>query len=208
MHLYICKDNIETTEGQILHSGNVYVDQISCKANTGNAGNYYSWPASTAGGKKSSGNEFNSICPRGWQLTVNTAADPKSYYYLLLTIYNSGTSNDSKVRLLPLSFIRSGYYDQGSLIYRAEYGYYWSSTAIGNYAYGLRLRSNGLDPQYNLGYNNKFAGFSLRCVARKRVASFRQNQQKRCRCISCYELWWGRIGQILTLYRKDIYAKC
>ena len=165
MHLYICKDNIETTEGQILHSGNVYVDQISCRAMTGNAGNWYSWPAVTAGGSKDSGNELNSICPRGWQLTVNTAADPKSYYYLIRTAYNIQESKDERIRLLPMSFVRSGYYYQGSLNTRASNGHYWSSTAyIGSRAYYLYFGSGNLNPQYS-GHRKNY-GFSVRCVSR------------------------------------------
>jgi len=63
-----CKDEVEITEGQILHSGHVYTHQTSCRANTQNAGNHYSWATSTTGGSKSTGNELNSLCSRGWQL--------------------------------------------------------------------------------------------------------------------------------------------
>ena len=167
MQYYICPNDTETTEGQILNSGNVYVDQISCRANIGNAGNWYSWPSSTAGGSKDSGNELNSICPRGWQLTVNAATDPKSYYYLIRTAYNIQESKDERIRLLPMSFVRSGLYDQGSLNNRASHGGYWSSTAnYSNRAYRLDFSSGSLNPQNYDGYGNKNRGFSVRCVSR------------------------------------------
>ena len=165
MQYYICLNDFEVTEGQILHSGNVYTNQISCRSMTSNAGNWYSWPAATAGGSKDSGNELNSICPRGWQLTVNAATDPKSYYYLIRTAYNIQDNNDSKVRPQPLSFVRSGNYAQGSLSGRASNGYYWSSTASSGYnAYSLYFDSGNLNPQYS-GHRKNY-GFSVRCVSR------------------------------------------
>ena len=164
MQYYICPDDMETTNGQILFSGSVLSFQKSCRAMTGNAGNWYSWPASTAGGNKESGNEENSVCPRGWQLTVNAATDPKSYYYLIRTVYNISESKDERIRLFPMSFVRSGHYNQGSPDDRANDTIYWSSTADGsNYAYYLSSGSGSLSPQRS---NLKFYGFSVRCVSR------------------------------------------
>ena len=137
------------------------LNQKSCIPNTGNAGNYYSWPAATAGGSKTEGDELNSICPTGWRLATTTTADSKSYYSLIINVYNSGNDN-SKARNHPLSFIIIGFYG-GSPSYRAQYGHYWASTAVGDDAYDFGVNSGSLDTQ------SKFAksyGFGVRCVSR------------------------------------------
>jgi len=162
----ICSNGVDITDGQILHSGNVYTHQTSCKPNTGNAGNYYSFRGTTAEGKLSNGDEMNSACPKGWMLTTNATGDKTSYYYLLRTTYSIDDNNDSKIRPLPLSFILSGRYSQGSLSNRASNGYCWSSTANNNYnAYRLFFNSSNLKPQYD-GYDGVNYGFSVRCVSR------------------------------------------
>ena len=119
---------------------------------------------STAGGQSSS-REPNSICPKGWQLTTNTATDVKSFDYLIRTTYNiQETDSDSRVRPLPMSFIRSGDYSLGSLNHRGSYGYYWSAVASSSTrAYNLRFYSGYLLPQNG---GNKYYGFSVRCVSR------------------------------------------
>ena len=159
-----CFDEVERTNGEILNSGSFMSHQKSCNPNTNNSGNFYSWPASTAGGQSSS-KEPNSVCPRGWQLTTNTATDVKSYYYLIRTAYNiQETDSDSRIRPLPLSFIRSGNYNLGSLNNRGSNGNYWS--AVGNSstnAYNLNFNSGNLNPQNG---NNKYNGFAVRCVNR------------------------------------------
>ena len=159
-------NGMEYTNGQILFGGSIYTLQESCKPNSGNAGNYYSWPASTAGGSISDGNENNSICPTGWQLTVNAGTKVKSWYYLIRNTYSIKDSNDSKLLPLPMSFIRSGNYNQGSLSNRASSGFYWSSTASNNtIAYYLAFRSASLHPQFKDDYR-KNNGLSVRCVSR------------------------------------------
>ena len=161
-----CKDNIEYTKGDTLSSYSIMTNQTSCSPFTGNAGNLYSWPAATAGGyhEKDGFNEPNSVCPSGWQLTVNAATDSKSYYYLIRTAYNMQENNDNRIRLLPLSFIRSGYYNQGSLSNRASGGVYWSSAAYNsNGAYRLSFGSGYLTHQSS---NYKNYGMSVRCVSR------------------------------------------
>ena len=160
-----CTDDHELTNGEILYSYSIMRFQVSCKPNTGNAGNWYSWPAATAGGSKSSGNELNSICPKGWQLTVNTEINIRSWYHLIRTAYNIQDSNDSKLRSLPLSFVKSGGYTQGLLDRRAADGYYCSSTSSGSGAYYLLFRANTLLPQVSDGRQKDF-GMSVRCVAR------------------------------------------
>ena len=140
-------------------------NQVSCKPYTGNAGNWYSWSAGTAEGNKGLGNEDNSICSRGWQMTVNDDTNTRSYYSLMYIIYNiQNINNDETIRYLPLSFVRSGNYHQGSLSYRSTDGFYWSSTsnAINN-AYSLSFYSGNLSTRDNL---DKRRGFAIRCVAR------------------------------------------
>ena len=165
-----CLNDIDYTNGEILFSFSQMINQVSCNPFTGNGGNWYSWPAATAGGYHATKgyNELSSVCPKGWQLTVNAATDPKSYYYLIRTIYNMQENNDSRIRLLPMSFVRSGYYGQGSLDNNIIVGYYWSSTVIGNEnAYSLGFTSGSLVPQYdNPGYSKKYYGYSVRCVSR------------------------------------------
>ena len=167
LQYYICPEDIETTDGQVLFSGDVYMNQKSCKAMTGNAGNNYSWPAATAGGyNEIIFNEPNSVCPRGWQLTANIATNPKSLYYIIRTAYAIQNNNDSKFRLLPLSFVRSGRYEQGLLNGRATLGFYWSLEASNSTtAAGLRFDKNYLYIQTN-NYYNKTYGASVRCVSR------------------------------------------
>ena len=159
-----CYNDIEQTNGERLYSDVVMRNQISCKVNTGNAGNWYSWPASTAGGQSST-KEPNSVCPRGWQLTTNTATDVKSFDHLIRTAYDiSETNSDSRIRSLPMSFVRSGGYGLGSLNNRGSIGYYWSAVASSSLgAYYLGFSSYGLYPQDG---NNKYYGFSVRCVSR------------------------------------------
>ena len=159
-----CLEDITQTNGELLTSGSNMMNQTSCKADTGNAGNWYSWSASTAGGQSSS-KEPNSICPKGWQLTTNTATDSKSYYYLIRTTYNiQETDSDSRVRPLPMSFIRSGNYTLGSLNLRGSYGRYWSAVGGSSTgAYYLDFRSGYLNPQ---NASNKSYGFAVRCVSR------------------------------------------
>ena len=162
-----CPEDIDYTDGQILFSGSIYANQESCKPNAGNAGNWYSFPGATAGSNNSSSNAPDSICPRGWRVTLNAASNRRSWSYLITKTYNISTSgfNDSSVRYLPMSFVRSGNYNQGSLNNRASNGYYWSSVAdSSNVAYYLRFYSGLLDPQSN--YSSKYLGFSVRCIAR------------------------------------------
>ena len=139
--------------------------QKSCNPNTGNAGNWYSWPAATAGGYYiKNRNAPNSVCPRGWRLTVDAATDIKSWSYLITKTYNISDTNDSKFRPSPLSFIRSGRYDQGSLYARASFGYYWSSTDYYNErASSLFFLSSNLNLEM---IEHKYYGYSVRCVSR------------------------------------------
>ena len=159
-----CINDIESTHGELLTSGSNMTNQISCTPNTNNSGNFYSWSMSTAGGQSSS-KEPNSICPRGWQLITYSSTDTRSYHYLIRTTYNiQETNSDSKIRPLPISFIRSGDYDLGSLNGRGSVGYYWSAVGVSSTsAYRLRFDSGNLLPLYS---TDKYNGFAVRCVSR------------------------------------------
>ena len=134
-------------------------NQVECKPNTFNAGNWYHYPTATAGSKDVS-DAPNSICPKGWQLPPNSGS--KSYYNLIRTAYGITTSSsDSGIISSPLSFIRSGMYypDTGTLGNRGNNGGYWSSTS----AYALGLKSNKLNPQQS---TQKYFAHPIRCVSR------------------------------------------
>ena len=64
-------------------------------------------------------------------------------------------------------FVLSGYRYGSSTGYQGSRGYYWSSAAyssiFNDYAYSLYLSSSSVVPA---DYNNKYYGFSVRCVAK------------------------------------------
>ena len=137
-------------------------NQTSCKPNTLNAGNWYSFSAATAGSDMHSKSSYpsdakNSICPKGWQLPPN--AGNKSYDTL--------TRTASDIHASPLSFVRLGrhYYSSGSPEGRGDKGYYWSSTASNSVgSYGLYFGSGFTTPQDSSG--RAYYGISIRCVSR------------------------------------------
>jgi len=164
-----CVNGTELTDGQTLFSDSKYQHQISCRANTQNIGNYYSWSTSVAGGLSliKDHNESNSVCPKNWQLIVNSGSSIKSLTYLFRKIYNiSETNYDTKIRLQPLMFIRSGTYNNEQINGRARWGAYWTLTSNGNNAYSLYHDGGYLMPQnpgMYYGIQNNY-GLSLRCV--------------------------------------------
>jgi len=148
----------------------------NCYTTTGDLrnhfGNYYNWPAATAGTGTDSiatdgQNVGDSICPKGWQLPQNSGT--KSFNNLIRTVYGiSATNTDASVIAEPLHFIRSGNYNYngGTLLAQGTGGYFSSATAkSGAYSYHLRFSSSGgyLDPQFSRG---KGFGLTIRCVAR------------------------------------------
>ena len=151
-----------------------YWNGASSYTETGNMrnhfGNYYNWPAATAGTGTSSVSTDgttvgDSICPKGWQLPLN--ANNKSFNNLIRTVYGiSATNTDASVIAEPLHFIRSGGYswNGGSLNLQGAYGNFWSAAAKdGTNAYNLNFNSSNLNPQNT---NNKGNGLTVRCVAR------------------------------------------
>ena len=145
-------------------------DQYSCKPNTLNAGNWYNFPAATAGSNNASTstekNMPNSICPKGWQLPPNSGN--KSYNTLIRTAYGLTATNSDSTLLnnSTMSFVRLGYYryDYGSLNGRGDHGNYWSSTAYSSVlSHYLNFLSGNLNPQHG---TNRAIGYSIRCVSR------------------------------------------
>ena len=135
-------------------TSNAYVDSY---------GGFYNWYTATAGTgtqSMSSGNTAVSICPKGWRLP--TGGNSNSEFQALYSNYNSSSALMSNPVNLTLSgFVySSSRYDQGS------YGSYWSSTVYsGDEAYILDLRASIVYPA-NPSVSYKYAGFSVRCIAR------------------------------------------
>ena len=129
--------------------------------NSGNAtyGNYYNWYAATAGTgtcAMTSGEATASICPKGWRLPTGGS---NGEFQALYSQYSSSTLMQGDP-----GFVLSGYRYGSSTYDQGGYGRYWSSTAVnaGN-AYNLYLGSSGVN---SAGYNGKFDGFTVRCVAK------------------------------------------
>ena len=155
---------------------------------TGHAslGNYYNWTATIASNNSStlasdtindiSQNPQNSICPKGWRLpTISNESgsiiNSTNEFGRLNYLYNDGSTNDDTNLLSsPLWFIRTGYISNSVIEVFYTRGYYWSSTAglhngIELSAYMLGIGDNFVNIA-TIGYNGRFYGFPVRCVAR------------------------------------------
>ncbi|MBR3052437.1 hypothetical protein IKG60_02350 [Candidatus Saccharibacteria bacterium] len=141
---------------------------------------YYNWTAAIASNDSSSfdtptyndptANPQNSICPKSWRLPTisndpGTTPGSTNEFRRLNILYNSNsTDNASGLISAPLYLSRSGRIDGGSLLYAGGSGFYWSSpVSSSEYARGLRFYATDVYPE-NSSY--RYAGFSLRCVAR------------------------------------------
>lgn len=134
-------------------------------------GNYYSWPAATAGsGNKAGENSvaIDSICPANWRLPLSggstTANGSFSNLLSQYDLTSSTASGNNNIATSPLYFVRSGYVRPGgSLRIAGGGGYYWSGRAnSSNFAYALRFDSSSVYPSNG---NFRYLGFSVRCVA-------------------------------------------
>ena len=148
------------------------------------AGNYYNWTAaiasnnSTNTGSTAGDIAANSICPKGWRLP-NASQTSNEYNEFGIMLYKAGiTSNLSagnesvgyatngfnKLRSNPYYFVRSGYIGGSTLGSSGVYGYYWSSTVSSSTrAYLLLFAGTVIYPGRN---DNRYGGWSVRCVAR------------------------------------------
>ena len=163
-----------TATGETLYSGTrIPSTSKACVANTHNAGNWYNYPAATAGSNNASTatekDMPNSICPKGWRLPPNSGN--KSFNTLIRTAYGLTATNSDSTLLAgsaysAMSFVRLGDYGYvyGSLDNRGGIGHYWSSTASSSVSrHDLAFYSGLLSPQYG---DNSAVGFSIRCVSR------------------------------------------
>lgn len=133
----------------------------------GHVGNYYNYTAAIASNDSygtNSGNQQNSICPKGWTLPIN------GEYGTLNDIYNEGKTGsgdqgrDRGLFNAPLYLVRAGYVGGGSLGLAGYSAYYLSSTAYSTaYARYLDFYSTTVSPANT---NNRWNGFSLRCHTR------------------------------------------
>ena len=164
----ICRDDLEITQGQVLASFDLMSDQISCRPNVYNAGNYYSWGAATANNTIADGNAPDSVCPKGWILPTGVAEVKQSFQYLMNTIY------DTKEALeLPFSYVLTGKYSglnvENIFYERGTKGYFSSSFARSTHlgkdsSYFLSISKNSLSSNASQ-YMSRHTGYSLRCVA-------------------------------------------
>ena len=162
---------------EAVNEGKLPAENVAVSGNNYDAhylvGNYYSWPAATAGSGNevsSSGDATDSICPANWRLPLSSSTydeTPGSFYYLLnqYGLTSSTTSDNNNIATSPLYFVRSGRSDAGlRLLSGAGFdGYYWSARAISSwYAYHLGFSRTYVTPSDELYRRN---GSSVRCVA-------------------------------------------
>ena len=147
-------------------------------------GAYYNWYTATAGtgtNSVSSGDASSSICPKGWRLPKGTPGTGTNEFAVVAgltstnvaanTSYWSSLSSPSfannALTVNGVTFPAAGYVStsNGSLYNAGSYGYYWSSTANNSdRAYSLFFYSGRFSPANDYSY--KYAGLSVRCVAR------------------------------------------
>ena len=159
-----CFYEVEETDGEILSSGSYMGHQKSCKSNTRNAGNLFSWLAAIAREQNAS-NGKNSVCPKGWQLPFNDSLQIKSFDHLIRAAYGIYETDDySKIITTPLSFGLFGVYSPPSNLHNPVSGV-WSNTAASGtlHAYSLYYYYKRMATQN--GYYSYF-GMSTRCVSR------------------------------------------
>ncbi len=146
-------------------------------------GNYYTWAAAIADTTNYTSSNAHttvatSICPNGWHLPYGNSGSSSpnlgntvgGFYYLASRIGATASSAASSMiwRKFPNNFVYSGLWYGSSASYRGSNGLYWSSSTGGinnafDNAYYLYFYSAGVNPgTYG---NNKYNGFSVRCVA-------------------------------------------
>ncbi len=182
-NLSACTDQFTSVSGktpftEAINEGKLPSENIAVSGNQYDAhylvGNYYSWPAVTAGSGSSisSGSAPDSICPAGWQLPngSDTMADD-SFGYLLsqYNLISASTSGDNNKATSPLYFVRSGFVDPYYLVlyYAGRQGGYWTSqtkSSTGAYYFYVSIFSYGSSSSSSGG---RRVGYSVRCVAKR-----------------------------------------
>ncbi len=145
-----------------------------------NAGSIGGWSGtSAANGSWNSGSEASPVkvtandpCPTGYRVPTQTEwaavnsnntvsrtgswANDGNY----TTAIHWGPDASTKLLTLPAAGYRRN--TNGTLSFRGYYGYYWSSTENGSYAYYLSFYSSTVYPVNSLV---RTSGFSVRCIA-------------------------------------------
>lgn len=142
-------------------------------------GNYYSWPAATAGTGTTNvagNNAVASICPSGWGLPANTGADSLSALIgtksgWTMAMYNGNASVFGHYIGSTLTTIykganfwpAAGNVYSGSLDRVGSYGTYWTRT-VDSYALYIHFLFFD-DESFRMGTSNSYDGCTVRCVA-------------------------------------------
>ena len=111
-------------------------------------GGYYNYCAASAGSvcEQTERDATQSICPAGWTLPTGGSNSQQSGITSFVDAFSP---------------VLSGGYGNGTLNSTGSRGYWWSATAdYSNYQYRLNYNGSSL----NTGNNNKYNGFSVRCI--------------------------------------------
>ena len=176
-------DKSISSEDSNLPSGETYtvlasnISSFTTSYNTNSAyldstyGGYYNFYTATAGwGTKSvtSGNSPKDICPKGWRLPTSGSFGEFS------TLYEQYNSVASMIDALNFAF--SGSVGNGSVSNQGTNGRLWSSTvSSANDAYNFVINSSKV---YTGSPNNKTGGFSVRCIAKPTMQTFKSSMLK------------------------------
>ena len=166
---YSCSSYWQSTSGMTAMT-ELRTDGVAVSGDTYDAhylvGNYYSWPAATAGSGNDtaySGIAADSICPAGWRLPTHTGTGSFSR---LISAYDIGDNATGGTVIVgaPLYFVRGSSVSPGHNLGNAgREGGYWSNHGYTtSYAYGLDFDSSGVNASY---YDRRFYAYSVRCVA-------------------------------------------
>ena len=100
-------------------------------------------------------NGVNNVCPAGFRLPTQTE-------WSTLTT-NAGITNSATAYSSSLKLTVAGYRDNSSasLASQGSFGYYWSSSVPGTYAYSLLFDASSV---YPAGNNYRAYGFTVRCL--------------------------------------------
>ena len=168
---------------EAVNEGKLPAENIAVSGNNYDAhylvGNYYSWPAATAGsGNRAGVNSVvaDSICPANWRLPARMGTgsfrDVLSPYGLgsQYGTTSSPTSGNNNIATSPLYFVRGGYvspsispYFAGELYLAGCDGAYRSEFAgSASSAYELRIESSSVELSL---FSSRLNGYSVRCVA-------------------------------------------
>ncbi len=143
-----------------------YAKGAHTDGNHASQGNFYSWEAAMDD-KAEASEPIQGICPAGWQLPISEGEDLKSFANLMSAYGISGNTNYDKLFSEPLYFQYGGFTSDNKLYFAGSMGRYWSSTLYGDDRACNLSFSNGSVTQP--GFNARYDGYSVRCVANEEV---------------------------------------